>query len=114
MVSLLRGLVPVLDVALFPDIEADAHRTLGCLGVKRILQTKELVFLLFFLPSFAQVQELAAPPRTLQVLRECIRACMHATYECLSDNVQALYGGNFQVTYLSPIVCSLGLHFGIF
>ncbi|EUB55477.1 Protein unc-13 B [Echinococcus granulosus] len=43
-----------------------------------------------------KVQELAAPPRTLQVLRECIRACMKATYECLSDNVQALYGGNFQ------------------
>ncbi|VUZ39692.1 unnamed protein product, partial [Hymenolepis diminuta] len=64
---------------------------------ERLADMKSTVDVLTSITFFRlKVQELAAPPRTLQVLRECIRACMKATYECLSDNVQALYGGNFQ------------------
>ncbi|VDO08798.1 unnamed protein product [Rodentolepis nana] len=64
---------------------------------ERLTDMKSTVDVLTSITFFRlKVQELAAPPRTLQVLRECIRACMKATYECLSDNVQTLYGGNFQ------------------
>ncbi|VDM35065.1 unnamed protein product [Hydatigera taeniaeformis] len=64
---------------------------------ERLADMKSTVDVLTSITFFRlKVQELAAPPRTFQVLRECIRACMKATYECLSDNVQALYGGNFQ------------------
>ncbi|KAF5394052.1 hypothetical protein PHET_12326, partial [Paragonimus heterotremus] len=41
-------------------------------------------------------QELTAPPRTGQILRECIAACIHSTYQCLCENVHELYGKSLQ------------------
>ncbi|VDP78923.1 unnamed protein product [Echinostoma caproni] len=46
--------------------------------------------------SLLNVQELTSPPRTGQILRECIAACIHATYQCLCENVHELYGKSVQ------------------
>lgn len=48
-----------------------------------------------------KVQELTSPPRTGQILRECIAACIHATYQCLCENVHELYGKSVQVGQLN-------------
>ncbi|CAH8866273.1 unnamed protein product [Trichobilharzia szidati] len=76
---------------------------------ERLIDLKSTVDLLTSITFFRlKVQELSSPPRTGQILRECIEACIQSTYQCLCENVHDLYGKSLQATNTESGVSECG------
>ncbi|VDQ00082.1 unnamed protein product [Trichobilharzia regenti] len=76
---------------------------------ERLIDLKSTVDLLTSITFFRlKVQELSSPPRTGQILRECIEACIQSTYQCLCENVHDLYGKSLQATNTESGVSEYG------